>query len=115
MENIDLSRPFLIEINGQFVANPPSNTDNEDRVQASVGDRRDAAVFKLEQGVLRRADENNGPLRFLGRFVVEPLIYAPLPVYWVTQPQMVKRCNFTGDESSPQTLNCEGIFARCYM
>jgi hypothetical protein len=117
MANADLSRPFLIEINGQFVVNPPLDVDMDQggRVQARVGDRQDAAVLKLEDGILRKADENSGPMQFLGRFIVEPLIYMPMPVYWVPQREQVKQCTFTGDESSPQTINCEGIFGRNHM
>ena len=117
MANANLFRPFLIEINGQFVVNPPLNTDmdNAGRVLASVGDRREAAVFKLEDGILRKADENNGPMKFLGRFIVESLAPMPEPVYWVPEHEQVKRWSFTGDESSPHTLECEGIFGRCYI
>ena len=116
MANANLSRPFIIEFNGQFVLNSPWNTDidNEGRVQASVGDRRDAAVFKLDDGILHKAD-GNGPMRFLGRFIVESLVPMPEPVYWVPEHEQVKRWSFTGDESSPHTLECEGIFGRCYI
>lgn len=116
MANANLSRPFIIEFNHQFVVNPTSNASLEDegRAPASVGpDRRDAAVFKLEDGFLRRVDENNGPPAFLGRFVVEPLAFMPMPVYWILQRNMVQPCTFTGDESSPEMLKSNGILGRC--
>jgi hypothetical protein len=117
MENANLPRPFLIEFNGQFVVNPRSNTDMEfdGRVPASVGDRQDAAVFRLEDGILRKADENNGPMMFFGRFVIEPLAYMPMPVYWFPQRGQVQPTTFTGDEGSPQVFNCRGILGRYCM
>ncbi|KAG9197906.1 hypothetical protein G6514_000745 [Epicoccum nigrum] len=111
MENQNLSRPFLIEFDGQFVVNPPLNAqeEHEGRVPARVGDRRDAAVFKLEDGLLRKADDGIGPMQFFGRFVAEPLAYIPMPVYWISSPDQVQRTVFIGDESSPQALECSGF------
>lgn len=117
MANENLSRPFLIEFNGQFVVNPPPNAERDfgGRVPASVGGRPDAAVFLLEDGILRSVNRDDNPLQFLGRFVIEPLAFMPMPVYWMPQRDQVKRCIFTGDESSPQVFKSEGILDIGYM
>ncbi|KAG9193000.1 hypothetical protein G6011_11734 [Alternaria panax] len=110
MANENLSRPFLIEFNGQFVVNPRPTDDMafEGRIPASTGDRRDAAVFKLENGFLLKADSGPMPLHF-GRFRIEPLALMPMPVYWIPQRDMVQQCAYIGEESSPETFQSSGF------
>ncbi|KAF7681050.1 hypothetical protein GT037_000026 [Alternaria burnsii] len=110
MENQNLSRPFLIEFNGQFVVNPrmDDNMAFDGRVPASVGDRSNAAVFELSEGYLRKVGGQGPPMHF-GRFVVEPLAFMPMPVYWIPEQSMVQPCNYTGEENSPRIFESRGF------
>ncbi|CAG5150730.1 uncharacterized protein ALTATR162_LOCUS2756 [Alternaria atra] len=110
MENANLPRPFLIEFNGRFVANPPMDDSMEDlggRVPAKVGDRKDAAVFTLRDGYLCKAGQNQ-EMTF-GRFKIEPLAFMPMPVYWMLNRNMAQPCKYNGEENSPKLFESSGF------
>ncbi|CAN9090272.1 unnamed protein product [Alternaria alternata] len=100
----NLPRPFLIELDGQFVANPrmSGEMDEYTKIPASIGDRANAAIFELRDGYLRRLGGPE-PLHF-GRFFVEPPLYGPLPLYWIANRNQVRPSQYIGDEDSPQTF-----------
>ncbi|KAL1799663.1 hypothetical protein ACET3X_000005 [Alternaria dauci] len=105
----NLPRPFLIEINGKFVANPDPaqmNETSDGRVPAVMGDRGNAAVFEFRDGSLRKT---GGPdaLHF-GRHRIEPMAFMPMPVFWIAQREMAQECMFEGDEESPTGFKCAG-------
>jgi hypothetical protein len=110
MANQNLSRPFLIEFNGQFVVNPKmdDNMAFDGRIPASIGDRANAAVFELHNGVLHKAGGQGPPMHF-GRFRIEPLAFMPMPVYWIPQREMVQQCNYGGEEDSPTVFESSGM------
>ena len=114
MENANLPRPFLIEFNGRFVANPPMDDSMEDlggRVPAKVGDRKDAAVFTLRDGYLCKAGQNQ-EMTF-GRFKIEPLAFMPMPVYWMLNRNMAQPCKYNGEENSPKLFESSGTLHSC--
>ncbi|CAN9146300.1 unnamed protein product [Alternaria alternata] len=105
----NLPRPFLIELDGQFVANPrmSGEMDEYTKIPASIGDRANAAIFELRDGYLRRLGGPE-PLHF-GRFFVEPPLYGPLPLYWIANRNQVRPSQYIGDEDSPQTFEMAGF------
>ncbi|XP_014551825.1 hypothetical protein COCVIDRAFT_78234, partial [Bipolaris victoriae FI3] len=89
-------QPFLMEVNGRFVVNPPQ--DDDERHPSKLGDRSDAAVFKISNGYLRIGD------RFMGRLVFEPKAFMPMQVVWMKDSQDVQQCQTSGAEEEPKLI-----------
>lgn len=109
----NLPRPFLIELDGQIVANPRMSGEMDEyaKFPASIGDRANAAVFELRDGYLGRLGGPQ-PLHF-GRFFVEPPLFGPLPLYWIANRDQVRPCQYIGEEDSPQTFEMAGTSSSC--
>ncbi|KAI4661498.1 uncharacterized protein J4E88_010946 [Alternaria novae-zelandiae] len=89
MPNTNLTRRFLIELNGQFVSKvDDTGTANlaaqrEEKSPASMGDRNQAAIFTLQNGLLLC---NSGvTLLALGRLLDEEDKFEAMPMYWAEQ------------------------------
>jgi len=107
MARTNLGQRFLIELNGQFVsalsdtetANLAANS--EEKYPVSMGDREQAAIFTLQNGILLC---NNGvTLLVLGRWMQEEsTTFDPLPMYWASQFDKVKSIQYTGEGEEVQ-------------
>jgi hypothetical protein len=100
-ETAHFDRSFTIEVNGRFVVNPPKDSEDE-WILAKVGDRSDAAVFKLEAGYLSSGD------LYMGRFHIESTAYIPKKVFWVKDHHLVQQCQNSGTEKEPE-LKSNGL------
>lgn len=74
MDNIDIDKPFTIEIAGATIAKV-TETDNEEMIQAATG--TDAAIFTLKEGHLLSGDW------VLGRYQVEDRSLLPKKLLWI--------------------------------
>jgi hypothetical protein len=99
--NIDptahIPRPFIIEIGGRFVINPPKEHTEDEVTEAVIGDRDDATVFNLTESYLRCGDSY-----VMGRYTVEPRAYLPMSVYWLKERGMIQQCKNTGTQEEPK-------------
>ena len=107
MAKTNLNRRFLIELDGQFVsmlsdtetANLAAN--REEKSQASMGDREQAATFTLQNGLL--LCDSGVTLLVLGRWVgEESTAFDPLPMYWASQFDKVQSVQYTGEGEEVQ-------------
>ncbi|KAI4648354.1 uncharacterized protein J4E79_009976 [Alternaria viburni] len=99
--NTNLTRRFLIELNGQFVSTlSETETANlaakrEEKSQATMGDRDQAAIFTLQNGLLLCS--SGVTLLVLGRLMDEEEKFEAMPMYWASQFEMVKAVQYTGE------------------
>ena len=101
-KNTNLNRRFLIEINDQFVSRllDKELADLEEKHPASMGERDQAAIFTLQNGLLLC---NNGvTLLALGRWMIEEDKFEPMPMYWTEQFEKVKSVQYTGEGEEVQ-------------
>ncbi|KAI4921580.1 hypothetical protein J4E90_000006 [Alternaria incomplexa] len=104
MANTNLTRRFLIELNGQFLSKlSDTETANlvakrEERHPATMGDRDQAAIFTLQNGLL------------LCRWMLEEDKFEPMPLYWAEQFDKVKSVQYTGEGEDVQ-LGSFGMLA----
>jgi hypothetical protein len=103
MEKGTLTRPFIMEVNGKFVVNPPKSLEDDEYVNPSrLGARTDAAVLKLTDGYL-----NSGEY-YMGRLQLEPRAYMPMGVFWTKWKDTVQPCQCHGSEENPE-LKMNGL------
>ncbi|KAI4604998.1 hypothetical protein J4E83_010869 [Alternaria metachromatica] len=107
MAKTNLNRRFLIELNGQFVSTlSDTETANlaanrEEKYPVNMGDREQAAVFTLQNGLL--LCNNDVSLLVLGRWIdEESSTLEPLPMYWASQFDKVQSVQYTGEGEDVQ-------------
>ncbi|KAI4626096.1 uncharacterized protein J4E87_004596 [Alternaria ethzedia] len=107
MAKTNLNRRFLIELNGQFVrslsdtetANLAAN--REEKYPVNMGDRGQAAVFTLQNGLL--LSRNEVGVLVVGRWLQEAsTTFEPLPMYWASQFDKVKSVQYMGEGDDVQ-------------
>lgn len=114
MGNTNLTRRFLIELNGQFVSKLSDNetanlaTKRNEKSPATMGDRDQAAIFTLQNGLLLCI--SGVTLLVLGRWMLEEDKFETMPMYWASQFEMVKSVQYTGEGEDVQ-LGSFGMLA----
>jgi len=107
MAKTTLNRRFLIELDGQFVNNlfdtetANLTANREEKYPVSMGDREQAAIFTLQNGLL--LCDNGLTLLVLGRSIQEEsTTFDPQPMYWASQFNKVKSVQYTGEGEEVQ-------------
>ena len=114
MGNTNLTRRFLIELNGQFVSKLSDNetanlaTKRNEKSPATMGDRDQAAIFTLQNGLLLCS--SGVFLLVLGRWMLEADKFEPMPMHWAGQFDRVKAVQYTGEGDDVQ-LESFGMLA----
>lgn len=100
MEGVHIIRPFTIDVNGQCVINPPRAAREDAQIPFMVGDREDAAIFKLYDGYL------TSNYHIMGHFHAEPSDFIAMGVYWFPKEarSIVQPCFMSGNEDEPKIL-----------
>jgi hypothetical protein len=83
------SRPLAIEFNGQFIANMSVAEEKEFRVDATVANERDKAVFCLDNGYRHSKDWT------IKHATAKPSVDKVFPVCWWKNADMTQKVQFT--------------------